>query len=218
MVKFKLGENKMTNRNRPTENKKRGLLTIGLMMAVLVMVALLAACQPAAQPAAQAADQSAQPQRFGGNGQRPNFQMTPAPELPTTASAVTGSLIKIDGNTLTVQAGALGANFGQGNGTPRPRPTSNGTPRPRPTQAPARTIQVIVNGDTQYYQDVTFANLNGQPPSGAIQQKVEKGSLAALSDNERITVWGDQNGDQITAKVIVYSQSRGGGPQQPPQG
>ena len=47
-----------------------------------------------------------------------------------------------------------------------------------------------------------------------IQQKVEKSSLAALSDNERITVWGDQNGDQITAKVIVYSQFRGGGQQQ----
>jgi hypothetical protein len=33
-----------------------------------------------------------------------------------------------------------------------------------------------------------------------------------------ITVYGDQNGDQSTAKVIVYNQFRGGGqfPQQPP--
>jgi hypothetical protein len=207
----------MLTRNRMIKNKKYGLLTIGLM---LVLVALLAACQPAAQPAAQAADQSAQSQGFGGNGQRPNFQMTPAPEVPTATPAARGMLTKIDGNTLTVQEGGFG--FGQGNGgTPRPRATSDGTPRPRPTAAPARTVQVVVNGDTQYYQDVTFANLNGQPPSGAIQQKVEKGSLSALTGNERVTVWGDQNGDQITAKVIVYGQFRGGGqqqPQQPPQG
>ena len=205
----------MITRNRMTKNKKYGLMIIGWM---LVMAVLLAACQPAAQPAAQTADQAASPQGVGGgNGQRPNFQMTPAPEVPAATPAARGLLTKIDGNTLTVQEGGFG--FGQGNGgTPRPRPTSDGTPRPRPTQAPARTIQVVVNGDTQYYQDVTFANLNGQPPSGAIQQKVEKGSLAALKGNERVSVWGDQNGDQITAKVIVYSQFRGGGQGQPQQG
>lgn len=199
------------------EKQNKSLLTrIGVLGLMMAGVMLLAACQPAAQ----AADQSTQAQGSGGgNGQRPNFQMAPAPELPSTAPVARGVLTKIDGNTLTVQEG--GFNFGQGNGgTPRPRPTSDGTPRPRPTQSPARTVQVVVNSDTQYYHDVTFANLNGQPPSGAIQQKVEKGSLSALSGNERVTVWGDQNGDQITAKVIVYSQFRGGGqPQQEqPQG
>jgi hypothetical protein len=198
------------------------LIRFGVLGLMMVMALIIAACQPAAQATTQTADQSTQPQGFGGgNGQRPNFQMTPAPELPAATPVARGVVTKIDGNTLTVQEG--GFDFGQSNGgnggTPRPRPTSDGTPRPRPTQAAARTVQVVVNGDTQYYQDVTFANLNGQPPSGAIQQKVEKGSLSALTDNERITVWGDQNGDQITAKVIVYSQFRGGGqPQQPPQG
>jgi hypothetical protein len=198
------------------KKQNKNLLTrIGALGLMMIAVLLVAACQPAAQ----AADQSTQAQGFGGgNGQRPNFQMTPAPELPSATPVARGVVTKIDGSTLTVQEGGFG--FGQGNGgTPRPRPTSDGTPHPRPTQAPARTIQVIVNGDTQYYQDVTFANLNGQPPSGAIQQKVEKGSLSALTDNERITVWGDQNGDQIIAKVIVYGQFRGGGqPQQQPQG
>src|SRR5512136_1805227 len=166
------------------------LTRIGVLGVMMVMVLIVAACQPAAQ----AADQSTQPQGVdGGNGQRPNFQMTPAPELPSATPVARGVVTKIDGNTLTVQEG--GFNFGQGDGgTPRPRPTSDGTPRPRPTQGPARTVQVMVNGDTQYYQDVTFANLNGQPPSGTIQQKVEKGSLSAIGDNERITVWGDQNG------------------------
>jgi hypothetical protein len=196
-------------------NKQKTLLArIGIIGLLAAGVMLLAACQAATQPAAQ----SAQAQGFGGNGQRPNFQMTPAPELPSAAPAARGILTKIDGNTLTVlEAGFI---FGQGNeGTPRPRPTSDGTPRPRPTPALVQTVQVIVNGDTQYYQDVTLANPNGQPPSGAIQQKVEKGSLSALTDNERLTVWGDQTGDQITAKVIVFSQFRGGSQTpQPPQG
>jgi hypothetical protein len=197
------------------KKQNKNLLTrIGALGLMMIAVLLVAACQPAAQ----AADQSTQAQGFGGgNGQGPNFQMTPAPELPSATPVARGVVTKIDGSTLTVQEGGFG--FGQGNGgTPRPRPTSDGTPHPRPTQAPARSVQVIVNGDTQYYQDVTFANLNGQPPSGAIQQKVEKGSLSALTDNERITVWGDQNGDQITASVIVFSQSGGGRPQQQPQG
>src|SRR5512143_1084689 len=198
--------------NQLAIKKRRGSLN-GAMATVAIMIAvlMLAACQPAAQPT----DQAVQSQGGGGgNGQRPNFQMQPAPELPTDQPVVRGVLTKIDGNTLTVQEG--GVNFGEGNGgTPRPRPTSDGTPRPRPTQSAAQTIQIVVNSDTQYYQDVTFANLNGQPPSGAIQQKVEKGSLDALTDNERVTVWGDQTGNQIMAKVIVYSQFRGGG--QPPQ-
>jgi hypothetical protein len=203
----------MTNKNRMTQNRKHNLLSAGLLTAVLGLAVLLAACQPAAPSVAQPADQSAQTQGDGGgNGQRPNFQMQPASELPTTAAALRGSLVKIDGNTLTVQEG--GFNFGQDNGTPRPRPTSDGTPRPRPTRVAGPQVQVMVTGDTQYYQDVTFANLNGQPPSGTIQQKVEKSNLDALTANERVTVWGDKNGDQITAKVIVFSQFRGGRPQQ----
>ena len=205
----------MIQRSRISKNTKRGLGLAG-WMAVVVVLALLAACQPAAQPANQAAAPQGNNDGNGqGNGQRFNFQITPAPELPAATPIARGILTKIDGSTLTVQEG--GFNFGQGNngGTPRPRPTSNGTPRPRPTQGPVQTIQVIVNGDTQYYQDMTFASFNGQPPSGAIQQKVEKGSLNALSDNERVTVWGDQSGDQITAKVIVYTQFQGGArPQQ----
>ena len=186
-------------------NKQKTLLArIGIIGLLAAGVMLLAACQAATQPAAQ----SAQAQGFGANGQRPDFQMTPAPELPSTAPTARGILTKIDGSTLTVlEPGFL---FGQGNG---------GTPRPRPTPALVQTVQVVVNSSTQYYQDVTMANPNGQPPSGAIQQKVEKGSLSALTDDEGITVWGDQTGDQITARVIVFSQFRGGSQTpQPPQG
>ena len=164
---------------------------------MLVMAALLlAACQPAAQ--------AATPQSFGAGGQRPNFQIQPAQELPTTQPVVTGIVVNQANGVLTVSEGNF--NFrGGANGTPRP--TSNGTPRPRPTPGGGTEIQVDAS-NAQVYQDVTFANLNGQPPSGTIQQKVETSNVDGISDNSRVTVWGDRNGDQIVAKVIVYSQPR----------
>ena len=201
-----------------TEKRNKSILTrIGMLGLMMAGVMLLAACQPAAQ----AADQSTQAQGYGGgNGQRPNFQMQPAPELPTTQPAVRGFVVSHSGDSLVVQIG--NPNFqggGQGNGQ---RPNANGTPRPRPTVVGQGTdVTVTVTSDTVVYQDVTFANMNGQRPSGSVQQKVEKSSLDALGSNERVTVWGDLNSDQITAKVIVYTQFRGGGQpqqQQQPQG
>ncbi len=179
-----------------TTTKERGLLIRAAASTAIVIVALmLAACQPANQPAPA--------QNFGGNGQRPNFQMQPAPELPTTQPVARGFVIRHDANSLVVGMGNPNFRPGQ-NGTP-----NGGTPRARPTQVGAATeVTVTVTGDTAVYQDVTFASLNGQPPSGAIQQKVENSSLDAMGDNTRVTIWGDQSGDQITAKVVVYSQLR----------
>ncbi len=177
-----------------------------LMGAVVVLVAglLLAACQSPAPSAAQPADQSAQPQSFnGGNGQRPNFQMQPAPELPTDQPALRGTLVSLNGTALTVQEGRFGfggGNFGGNNGTPRPRPT------------PGPDVQVDASGAT-VYEDTTFANLNGQRPSGTIQQTVVASSLDKIPANARVTIWGTLNGTQATAKVIVYTQPRGGATQ-----
>jgi hypothetical protein len=175
-------------------------------MMIMVAALMLAACQPAAAPVVA--------QGPGGNGQRPNFQMQPAPELPTTQSAAQGVIVNRNGNTLTVREGFGGFAPGAG-GTPRatfdgtPRATFDGTPRPRPTQVGGGTeVTVTVTSDTVIYQDVTFANLNGQTPSGTIQQKVETSSLSGISDNSRVTIWGDRTGDQIIAKVVVYSEPR----------
>ncbi len=118
-------------------------------------------------------------------GARPNFQMQAAPELPTTAPSARGVLTKRDGSTLTVGV-------------------RNGFPGSGDTGA-AQIVTVIVNSDTALYHDVTQLDAGGQPPSGSIQQKVEAGTVDQIGTNSRITVWGDQNGDQIAAKVVVYS-------------
>jgi hypothetical protein len=124
----------------------------------------------------------------GFSGQRPNFQIEPAQELPTTAPNVRGLVTKRASNTLSIgqrngDFGSIGSNGG-GNTT---------------------TVDVIVTSDTTIYHDITQTNFNGQPPSGAIQQKVEPSALDSISTNSRVTVWGDQNTNQITAKVLVYT-------------
>ena len=189
------------------KNKREARAKGAMLVAVIGLVALvLAACQPAAQPTPTEVA-GTQGQGFGG-GQRPNFQMSPAPELPTTQPVIRGQVVTLDGNTLTVmEGGGFGGNFGGGANNGTPRPTPNGTPRARPTPGGGTQVQVDVSG-AQVYQDVTMASPNGQPPSGAIQQKVEVSSLDKVVANSRVTIWGDQNGDQIMAKIIVYTQPR----------
>ena len=125
-----------------------------------------------------------------GPGERPNFQITPAAELPTTQPNVRGSVVQHADKTISVvERGGFGQNSG-GNQT-----QSNTAPQ----------FEVIVTNDTAIYHDITRMNLNEGAPSGAIQQKLEAGSLDAIDPNSRITVWGDQNGQQLTAKVLVYA-------------
>ena len=120
-------------------------------------------------------------------GERPNFQIEAAKELPTSAPNVRGVLTKRADNMLTV---------GVRNGFPGGGGDNNGA---------AQIVDVVVAGDTTIYHDVTQLDFGGQPPSGPVQQKVEAGSLDGIKTNGRITAWGEQNGNQIAAKVLVYS-------------
>jgi hypothetical protein len=127
-------------------------------------------------------------------GERPEFQIVPASELPTTAPNVRGSVTQRADKTISVvERGGFGPNGGvnqaQGNNAPQ--------------------VEVVVTNDTTIYHDITRMDLNEGAPSGTIQQKLEAGSLDAINTNSRVTVWGDQNGSQLTAKVLVYTDPLG---------
>ncbi len=123
-------------------------------------------------------------------GERPNFQIVPAAELPTTQPNVRGSVVQRTDKTISVvERSGFGPN-GEAN------------------QAQSNTssqIEVVVTNDTTIYHDITRANLNEGAPSGTIEQKLETGSLDGINPNSRITVWGDQSGQQLTAKILVYA-------------
>ena len=127
---------------------------------------------------------------FGG--QRPNFQMQAAKELPTEAATLNGVVTNRNGNTLSVgQRPGFG---GGGNGG-----TGGGT-------GTTTLVDVVIDANTTLYHDTTQRNFNGQqPPSGPIQQTVEPGNVDGISTNSRVTIWGTQTGNQLTAKVLVYT-------------
>ena len=118
--------------------------------------------------------------------ERPNFQMVPAAELPTTQPNIRGVVTQRAGNNISiVERGGFGSGEAQGANAPQ--------------------VEVAVGNDTVFYHDITRANLNEGAPSGTIQQKVEAGSLDGINTNSRITVWGDPNSQPLAAKVVVYA-------------
>jgi hypothetical protein len=141
----------------------------------------------------------ARPGRGGGggffNGQRPNFQIQAAKELPTEPATLNGVVTGRNGNTLSVE--------------------QRGGFRAGGNNANTNLVDVVIDANTTLYHDTTQLNFNSQqPPSGTIQQTVEPGSADAISTNSRVTVWGTQSGNQLTATVLVYTDPQSF---QPPQ-
>jgi hypothetical protein len=138
-----------------------------------------------------------------------SVQMEPASELPKTQPAVVGQFEERKDNTIIVssipmKAGGGGVvvsvhkdNGGDDNGGESTvgSPADNSGPK----------VEVVVTNETIIYKDTT------EPPSPSggnqtIQQTVGEGSLADLSSNSFITVWGRKSGDRIIAEVLLYSQ------------
>ncbi len=131
------------------------------------------------------------------NGQRPNFQIQAAKELPAEAATLQGVVTNRTGNSLSV---------GQRNGGFAPGGNTSGN---------TNLVDVIVDSNTTLYHDTTQMNFSReQPPSGPIQQTVEPGKVDAIGTNSRVTVWGTQTGNQLTAKVLVYTDPQGFRPPQ----
>jgi hypothetical protein len=235
-----MGEPKMENQQTQNEvpgtngaaKKSKTPLIIGGIVALLIVVAVVVVVVMQSQASQQAAsnfprlggnaqglngqfggvngpdDAQGAGQGFGGPGGGRNFQFTPAKELPTTPADLNGVITAIYGESLMV-----GQRFGRGF---RPGATPDAA---QPTNTPAPDVEVIVTADTVIYQDTTprpdFQNGSATPNAPVVmQQQVTLSALSALTANVRVTVWGTRSGNQITAKVIVFS-SFTGRPQSP---
>jgi hypothetical protein len=163
----------------PAKRSRKGWWVVGIVAAVTAALVLVGGVVVAGRLSAPSQEGRGE----GFLGQRLNFQIAAAKELPTATPAVRGVVTQRVDHTLTVQ---------QRNGDPG-------------SNANTQLTDVIVSGETTLYHDITQMDFNGQSPSSAIQQKVEPGSLEAINPNSRVTVWGEQSGNQITAKVLVYS-------------
>ncbi len=166
----------------PTRSRRKGWVVVGVTAVITALVVLIGGALVSGVLAT-----SGRGGLFNREpGERPNFQIVSAAELPTAQPNVRGSVVKRADNTITVaERSGFGPAESQNNSAPQ--------------------MEVTVTNDTTIYHDITRINLNEGAPSGSIQQKVEAGSLDGINPNSRITVWGDQSGQQLVAKVLVYS-------------
>jgi hypothetical protein len=168
--------------NTPAKKTRSGWLIVGGVAALVAVLVFAGGALVVGRFSAPSGEGDGG--RVFGGGARPEFQIQPAKELPTSEANVRGIVTARDGNTFSVgQRGGFGGNSG-----------SN-----------TNLTTVVVAPDTTIYHDTTQMGFNGQPPNGPVQQTVEPGTVDGISTNSRVTVWGEQNGNQITAKVLVYS-------------
>jgi hypothetical protein len=180
--------------------KKLILITVGLvvLVAVLAGAAFVGAQLLAVQGQPAQALKSGLTMMTGQNGKPgQTFQANtqPAKELPQTPADVRAVFDHRKDNSLFVGTGVILRTAQQDQaGKVTISSTYDGP-----------IVEVVVTPQTIVYRDVTSRQFNGQPPSGKIQQVVERGSLDEIGKDSTIHAWGKKTGDRIIADVIVYS-------------
>lgn len=118
--------------------------------------------------------------------------ITPAPELPTTAPEVTGLFVERKDNTLIVQSVSFDPGFG---GILNDSPLDeNSGPK----------LEVVVTGETTVYRETTDFGQRISEEDFSVQQTVQEDTLDNLNGQSMVTVWGRRNGERVIAEVLLY--------------
>ena len=123
----------------------------------------------------------------------------PAAELPQRPSEANGIVKRQVDNSYFVGTGEVSVSIDVVNGE-----TSTAVDHSGPE------VEVATGRDTQFYRDVTKVDFTA---SESKEQTIQQ-ELAAVEQPEEmpegteIQVWGQKNGDRVTADVIVYSEPR----------
>jgi len=121
--------------------------------------------------------------------------VVPAPELPTTKADVSGLYVEMKDNTMVIQIVSLDGGIGGIVG--HSSVDVNSAPQ----------VEIIITSKTIIYRDTTQASAISLGDNFTIQQKVEESSLDGLILPAMISIWGNESGDRIVAKVLLYSNS-----------
>lgn len=137
----------------------------------------------------------------GGDKMSISIEITPAPELPTRKSDVTGLFAERKDNSIFVSAVSMDA----GGGGVVVSTDGDGEQHVSGPQANGPKKEVVVTNDTTIYRENTDP---GEPKPGqniGVQQTVTKGSLDDLTSQSFVTVWGRKSGDRIIAETVLIS-------------
>ena len=126
----------------------------------------------------------------------------PAPELPNRFPEAAGVFVNRDGDQIVVGTGQIELDIEVEIPGEETITLSHNGPE----------VEVVVNDNTVIYHDVTdldfkpSAQENGEK---IIQQRVELAASAnGVGENTELQVWGERQGDQIMAEVLVYREAR----------
>ena len=197
-------------------------LVAGLLVAVFMGVQLLSSSSQAVGPATGPDDGDSEAirvmeiavEKVMDDGSGPvsssvaiKIKTMPAPELPDSKPVTVGVLVDSDADGIIVGTGSIEADLRveikHGEDPVRDVTLSHSGPE----------VNVIVNSDTVFYREVTdipnFEDFQGDIPDGEItiqQEVVLVGSLDGISDGDavEVQVWGEQQGDDLVADVVVY--------------
>ena len=113
--------------------------------------------------------------------------VTPAPEIPTTESEISGLLVERKDNQLVLQSVSFDAGSGWALGeADEPMNTTSGP-----------EVGVVITGETAIYRT------NYEVSQSSIQQVVKEATLDELNSQMMITVWGRKEGDRIIADLLL---------------
>jgi hypothetical protein len=114
----------------------------------------------------------------------------PAPEMPAAPADVAGLFVRREDNRLFVGTGNMsGVKVGDRWELHHDGPV----------------LEVLATHETLVYRDDTLQQLDGDPPSGPVQQVLKPGSLDELGATSTLLAWGEKRGQRLFADVVVYS-------------
>lgn len=186
---------------------KRSILIVG-GIAVLVLLAgaaFVAGRLLNREQQGQNAGIAGEPMGGASDGMVVSIQVERAEELPDSPPDVVGQFARREDNSIFVNEAGGGvivrmrSESSSGDAGEGPVVSGSGP------DTTGREIEIVVTNETLVYKDVTA---EGNPPasSGTVQQKLEPGSIDEIGTNSLLAAWGEQRGERLIARVLVYSE------------
>lgn len=193
----------------PQKKSRREALWIAGIAGVIVLLGAAAYMGVRMGLLGNLSGQGSQPGEIppGANGMGIKFNVTPAPELPTTPPDLIGIISRRDGGSLFVnQVMGTDAPVMESSG-PVGGGAASGSSIKTPETGPE--VEVVITKETKVYKDVTSfpePSQMGQVEVHNLQQKLEPvDSLDDIKADASLRVWGEKRGDRVIAQVVLYS-------------
>lgn len=149
-------------------------------------------------------------------------------EIPKEDPLISGSVMSVDGDTLTVMSFNMSQTLGDSGGAEEvivqefevevnEDGSIDDTALPVFVNEDGEKIEIVVTNKTEVYQDVTdfgepITLQDGQDINSmeldlpdTIEMKVEKSTAEEIGPSSIVTVWGERKGDRVIASFILFT-------------